>query len=152
MAQAMNAFKYQGKFLFAKPLAQCIVDQLATEISTYQPDCIIAVPLHRQRLRERGYNQSLLLAQHIGKSLNVAVHRQAIIRTRPTQPQSLLNARQRNTNLHGAFAVNHPLEPQRILLIDDIVTTTSTVRACTSLLVDNGHTVAIAALGRASLK
>lgn len=152
MAQAMNGFKYHGQTILAKPLAQCIVDQLGNDIKNYQPDIILPVPLHRQRLRERGYNQSLLLAQHVGKKFAIQVETQAISRRRSTQAHSLLSASQRHTNLNGAFAIKRTLKPQRILLIDDIVTTTSTARACATLLTKNGHTVAVVALGRASLK
>lgn len=152
MAQAMNGFKYHGQILLAKPLAQCIIDQLGTDIKNYHPDIIIPVPLHRQRLRERGYNQSLLLAQHVGNKLGIKVESQAISRNRPTQPNSLLSAQQRRKNLNGAFKIERQLTPKRILLIDDIVTTTSTARSCSNLLSKNGHRVAVAALGRASLK
>ncbi|MBW2187711.1 MAG: ComF family protein [Deltaproteobacteria bacterium] len=129
-----------------------IVDQLSAEITAYQPDFIIPVPLHRKRLRERGYNQSLLLARQLGKALDIDVLPQVMIRTRPTSPQSLLNASKRHKNLHGAFKINHNLPPQRLILVDDIVTTTSTARACSELLSHHGHTVAVIALGRASLK
>lgn len=152
MAQAMNQFKYHGRPTLAKPLAQCILDQLSDEITTYKPDLIVPVPLHRKRLRERGYNQSLLLAQEIGKPLNIKVLPQGMIRTRQTNPQSLLNASKRRKNLHDAFKMNHNLPPKRLILIDDIVTTTSTARACSALLSHHGHTVAVIALGRASLK
>ena len=152
MAQAMNQFKYHGRATLAKPLAQCILDQLGDEISAYRPDLIIPVPLHRERLRERGYNQSLLLARQLGKVLNVEVLAQGMVRSRPTSPQSLLNASKRHKNLHGAFKINHNLAPQRLILVDDIVTTTSTARACSTLLSQQGHTVAVVALGRASLK
>lgn len=152
MAQAMNQFKYHGRPTLAKPLTQCILDQLSNEITAYQPDLIIPVPLHRKRLRERGYNQSLLVARQVGKSLDISVLPQGLIRTRPTNPQSLLNANTRQKNVHGAFMINHNLLPQRVILIDDIVTTTSTARACSALLSQHGHTVAVVALGRASLK
>lgn len=152
MGQAMNKFKYHGRPTLAKPLAQCILDQLSTDITEYQPDLIIPVPLHQKRLRERGYNQSLLLARQVGKALDIDVLAQGMIRTRPTSPQSLLNANKRHKNLHGAFEINHELPPQRIILIDDIVTTTTTARACSALLSHHGHTVAVIALGRASLK
>lgn len=152
MAQAMNQFKYHGRPTLAKPLGQCILDQLSTEIRAYQPDLIIPVPLHIKRLRERGYNQSLLLARQVGNALDIDVLAQGMIRTRPTSPQSLLNAKKRHKNLHGAFKIDHNLTPQRVLLIDDIVTTTSTARACSTLLCHHGHSVAVVALGRASLK
>lgn len=152
MGQAMNQFKYHGRPSLAAPLAQCIIDQLAQQITTYQPDLIIPVPLHRKRLQERGYNQSLLLARYIGKVLAIPVHHQALKRIRATQPQSLLNASKRHKNLQSAFTATIQRPPQRILLVDDIVTTTSTARACSTVLAQHGHTVAVIALGRASLK
>lgn len=152
MSLAMNQFKYHGQPSLAPSLAQCIIDQLSQQIIAYQPDLIIPVPLHLKRLKERGYNQSLLLARYMGKTLNIPVQSQAMTRIRATQPQSLLNATKRHKNLQSAFTANLKHPPLRVLLVDDIVTTTSTARACSTVLVDHGHTVAVVALGRASLK
>lgn len=151
MASAMHQFKYQGQPSLAKPLAQCIITKLTNDITAYQPELIIPVPLHSTRLKERGYNQSLLLARHLGKKFQISVCTKTLIRNRPTSPQSLLSAAQRRNNLRDAFEIRQTVAPKRILLIDDVVTTTSTARSCANLLIQHGHSVAIIALGRASL-
>lgn len=151
MASAMHQYKYHGRPSLAQPLTQCILTQLSSEITDYQPQLIIPVPLHHARLKERGYNQSLLLARHLGKKLQIPVCCKTLIRRHPTNPQSLLNAAQRRNNLRGAFEIGQTIPPKRILLIDDVATTTSTARSCASLLTQHSHTVAVIALGRASL-
>ncbi|MEA3465238.1 MAG: ComF family protein [Thermodesulfobacteriota bacterium] len=151
MASAIHQFKYQGRASLAKPLAQCIITQLAQDITAYQPDLIIPVPLHSSRLKERGYNQSVLLARHLGKEFQIPVCTKTLFRNRPTSPQTLLNATQRRNNLRGVFEIRQTIPPKQILLIDDVVTTTSTARSCAHLLTTHGHTVAVIALGRASL-
>jgi ComF family protein len=151
IANAIQQFKYHGKTTLATGLAQCMIAQLRADIVDFAPDIIVPVPLHITRLRERGFNQSLLLARHIGKQLTIPVSAMALQRIRPTSSQAQLNAHQRRFNLHGAFAVRQALAPQKILLVDDIVTTSATVRSCAKILYRQGHFVAVIAMGRASL-
>jgi competence protein ComFC len=133
---AVVQFKYHGEWARATHLAE----PLATTIAHLQRvDALIPVPLHSTRLRQRGFNQSLLLAQQAGGLLGVEV-KQALIRTRPTDAQVNLGAEQRKANVAGAFAVqpNILVAGLSVVLIDDVVTTGSTLSACAAALLDDG--------------
>jgi ComF family protein len=111
---------------------------------------VIPVPLHRARLRSRGYNQALQLARQIGRQLDVPVAADLLRRTRATAPQQGLTAAARHGNLRGAFAVHRPLGGQRVLLVDDVMTTGTTARECAAALRAAGAaSVDVAVLGRA---
>jgi ComF family protein len=99
-------------------------------------DMIIPVPLHIERLREREFNQSLLLADRIGRHRGVPVACTLLIRTAPSPAQTTLSRKERLTNLRGAFTVTRPasVTGKRILLIDDVFTTGATVHECAKTL------------------
>lgn len=151
LQHAVHELKYAGRFHLAQPLAQLLFQRLHKDIETFAPQTIIPVPLHPQRLRQRGFNQSLLVGKHLGAALGVEVNPHYLVRIRPTRSQTDLNRKQRYHNLKGAFALKGSLHPRRILLIDDVVTTTATCRECATTLTGAGHEVAVVALGRARL-
>lgn len=90
------------------------------------PDCILPIPLHHSRLRERGYNQALELARPIAKRLGVPLDQGLAVREKETAAQSKLDKKERNRNIKGAFTVTGKL-PEHIAIVDDVVTTGSTV-------------------------
>ncbi len=90
------------------------------------PERIIPVPLHRERLRERGYNQSRELARHIGHELGIPVDERCCHRPRATEAQSRLSAGERRRNLRCAFALKGNVEGVRLAIVDDVVTTGAT--------------------------
>jgi ComF family protein len=94
------------------------------------------VPLHAGRLREREFNQSLLLADRIGRHLHLPVSCADLIRTVPSPAQTTLSRKERLKNLRGAFAVTRPesIARKRVLLIDDVFTTGATVNECAKTL------------------
>jgi ComF family protein len=98
-------------------------------------DGLVPVPLHPRRLRERGFNQALLLARHAAAG-QVAVRDDLLVRIRPTPHQVGLGAEQRGANVHGAFAVPPGLDltEMNLVLIDDVLTTGSTLGACAEAL------------------
>jgi ComF family protein len=100
-------------------------------------DLLVAVPLHVRRLKERGFNQALLLAQAFPDK---PLAREALIRVRHTVPQSGLNPRERRENVKRAFAAPRPedLKGKNVLLIDDVYTTGATVRECAKVLLKAG--------------
>jgi ComF family protein len=113
-------------------------------------DLFVPVPLHPDRLRERGFNQSLLLAQHVGDRLAVQVT-EALVRTRRTNAQVNLGAKQRMANVAGAFAIQPEIQVAglSVVLIDDVVTTGSTLSACAEALLSAGaSSVKAASLAR----
>jgi ComF family protein len=111
-----------------------------------QAEALVPVPLHAARLRQRGFNQSLLLAQHAGRLLGIEV-KDALIRTRRTDAQVNLGSEQRKINVAGAFAVQPrlPVAGLSVVLIDDVITTGSTLSACAKALRSAGATSVTAA-------
>lgn len=133
LQEAIRLFKYQGKVSLAAPLAALMIARLPPLDSI---DVIMPVPLHSARLRQREFNQSLLLADHIGRRLDVPVAYTDLIRTAPTPAQTTLSRESRQKNLRRAFAVRRPdaIVNKRILLIDDVFTTGTTVNECAKAL------------------
>ncbi|NLG88071.1 MAG: ComF family protein [Clostridiaceae bacterium] len=103
-------------------------------------DIAVPVPIHSKRKRERGYNQSELIARSIAKKLNIPVIAGALVKIKNTPPQSSLAKDERFKNLEGAFYVKKPylIEGKRVLLIDDVITTGSTLEQCGKVLLDSG--------------
>ena len=101
-------------------------------------EAIIPVPLHKRRLRRRGYNQSALLAEALSERIGVPVREELIRRTRNTKTQTSLNARRRARNLRGAFAASPEAKGMRLLLIDDVRTTGATLSECARALREAG--------------
>jgi ComF family protein len=103
-------------------------------------DLVVPVPLHSRRLRERGFNQSLLLARQVSKRRSIPLNFTALDRIRQTRPQTRLSGPERHKNVRGAFEVNAPgaVAGRKILLIDDVFTTGATIQECTESLLDAG--------------
>ncbi len=101
---------------------------------------LVPVPLHRKRLRERGYNQSALLAKQLGKLTGLPVEENCLVRQRPASPQARSsNVEERRQNVSGAFAcVNDRLDGKKVILIDDVATSGATLEACADALKDSG--------------
>jgi ComF family protein len=99
-------------------------------------DILMPVPLHPQRLQEREYNQSLLLAHGLSQHLQIPLQLSCLLRVRATAPQTSLSKKERLTNLHRAFAIDDVsrVKGQRILLIDDVFTTGTTLHECAKTL------------------
>jgi ComF family protein len=99
---------------------------------------VAAVPLHTQRLRERGYNQSKELATTVAALLEKPDYSQYVHRDHYTRPQVGLSRAERHRNVAKAFSATPPVNGKHILLIDDVFTTGATLRACAQALVTNG--------------
>ncbi|QJD30693.1 ComF family protein [Methylococcus geothermalis] len=91
------------------------------------PDVIVPVPLHPSRYRERGFNQSLEIARHLSRNLNLPLELHACTRSRTTRPQAQLSAKERAKNIRGAFRLEREIEARHIAILDDVVTTGATV-------------------------
>jgi ComF family protein len=138
LVQLIWRYKYHGQVVLGEPLARLMVAALETTAAALDPDSVevvCAVPLHRSRLRERGFNQSELLAEHLAAAIGRPL-RPLLVRTRPTHPQVDLPLRSRAANVRGAFAPNpeEAIPGQRVLLIDDLFTTGATIAACARAL------------------
>ena len=126
----------QLKFSEAHYLAKTLCDQCLDpfQASMPRPEVLIPVPLHRTRLLERGYNQAREIAAIWSKSFGIPVDRNALTRLRATPGQSGLSATQRADNVRRAFAYRPRREYGHVALVDDIVTTGSTVSEITTTL------------------
>lgn len=133
LQDAICLFKYHGKVSLAKPLGRLMLTALPAALDA---DLVIPVPLHTSRLREREFNQSLLLADQIAKHLHLPLSFTNLVRSVPSEPQSTLSRKERIKNLRQAFTVRHPemVTQKRILLIDDVFTTGTTVNECAKVL------------------
>lgn len=102
------------------------------------PDLLLSVPLHRQRLHERGFNQSQQMARHIAKKLGLRFDACAAVRVRATDPQTQLSALERRKNLRAAFSINADVSGQCIAIFDDVMTTGATVSELSKQLLKSG--------------
>jgi ComF family protein len=103
-------------------------------------DLVIPVPLHPQRLRERGFNQALLLAEDVGRRLGIPCRKGILQKRKPTAPQVSLSGTERERGVRGAFVLGREgeVEKKGILLIDDVYTTGATVNECAKVLLQGG--------------
>lgn len=133
LKEAIGLFKYQSKVSLAGPLATLLLKAL-TPLPMI--DVIIPVPLHPTRLREREYNQSLLLAFPLSTQLGLPLSYTTLVRIRPTTPQTSLRRNDRLKNLRRSFVVTQPkvLRDKKILVVDDVFTTGTTVNECAKAL------------------
>jgi len=148
----IHQFKYKGMPKIGNKLGTIAGEQLLSVVSVKPVDYIIPVPLHKSRLRERGFNQSTHFAQGLASKLKATVSEHNLIRTVKTDTQTHKNRFARYQNMQQVFAVKHPelLEGKHILLVDDIVTTGSTLEACAQeLLKVPGVTLSIATIAYA---
>lgn len=129
----IGGLKFGGHLSHARLLGDLFALSFA-ESGLALPDCIIPVPLHPQRLRERGFNQAVELARPIARQHRIPLIVDQLQRTRHTTPQTGLPADQRRTNLIGAFAIGTQLAGARVALMDDVITTTSTTSECARTL------------------
>ncbi|HZW82100.1 MAG TPA: ComF family protein [Candidatus Deferrimicrobium sp.] len=141
--RAIHTFKYQGDQHVGHFLAELLWEGPGRELS--KPDLIIPVPLYEDKYQQRGFNQAELLANYLGDRLFAKLDPRALVRTVSTQPQSELSRHERRENLMNAFQCPHPerIKDKNILLVDDIVTTGSTLEGCG---------IALRAAGARSLK
>lgn len=137
--QLIHRFKYGGISYLSRTLGWWMARAFEQRCG-WEVDVIIPVPLHPRRQRERGFNQSALLAREVGKYIGVPVNEKVLVRKKYTTAQAGLNKFQRMQNLHGAFEVREPeaVRGKSVLLVDDVFTTGSTVDECSKELQQAG--------------
>lgn len=148
--QAILRFKYRPAPWLGTQLGRLLSSRDGVAVAT--PDVVIPVPIHPFRLRQRGFNQAALLARHGASAYRVPLDTTTLLRTRETMPQAGLNRAQRLMCLRDAFTANSTsrLTDARVLLVDDVVTTTATIRAAARALVKAGaRRVDVLSLARA---
>ncbi len=136
LREVIHAFKYLHRVELADYFGTLLYEYLLT--FPLSVDTIIAVPLHSERERARGYNQAALLAHALGKHTHLPVWNDALMRTRATRSQTELNAEERRANVRDAFVATPRVRGARVLLIDDVCTTGATMEACGAALYAQG--------------
>ena len=148
----IHRFKYEYKSYLRRPLGLLTAHLLADFATQQQPDLLVPVPLHVSRLRHRGFNQAVLLGEVLSRQWQIPLLRQGLKRTRPTTPQIELTLEQRIHNLHNAFSVTDSsvIRDRRIMLVDDVFTTGSTLAASALALRQAGcHSVSAVTVAHA---
>jgi ComF family protein len=137
---AVGQFKYKDLRVLAGPLGRLMAGRWeCLRPSDSEPDVIVPVALHPQREKARGYNQAALLADELSCQLGLPAVPDALVRVRDTMPQVGLSSHERRENVRGAFSCRgSTLSGRRVLLVDDVCTTGSTLEAAASALLDGG--------------
>lgn len=143
MRESMVRFKYYGRREYAAFYGEMLYRCFGDWIRRTAPDAFIPVPVHKERYRRRGYNQAQLIAEELAKYCDVSVVTDYLVRTKNTLPQKELSDRERFANLCRAFSVRDSgaelyKNLKCVIIIDDIYTTGSTVRACSQVLKEYG--------------
>lgn len=146
--QIIFELKYGGKTYIARHIADILYDCLKKHLSDtgscpwFEADIILPVPLHKEKLKQRGFNQAAKISVHLGERTGIPVCVDGLERVKATIAQRALSSSERRANVDGAFRVNPRkcrfLMGKRILLIDDIFTTGATAFACADSLMRNG--------------
>jgi len=134
----LKRLKFARERRLGRALGEALAAVLAVHPTTQHIDAIVAVPLHRRRLLERGYNQAAEIAYPIAAALRVPLLRAGIERSRATAAQTLLTAAARYTNLRGAFVVSRDVRGRHLGIVDDVMTTGATLNALAAALQDAG--------------
>lgn len=131
----IQGMKYGEQLALAHAFAKKLVQRID---KSNLPDCVIAMPLHPAKLRERGFNQSLLLAATVARDLKLELLPNACQRVRDTPPQSALPWKQRKKNVRNAFCCNIDLTGKRVALVDDVLTTGASLNALAEAVQQRG--------------
>jgi ComF family protein len=145
----IHHIKYKNGYATAELLGKVYGQQLKENSAFESCDLIIPVPLHKKRLRSRGYNQSDYFAKGLGSVLNIPFDCKNLVRVAHNESQTSRSRPERFENVEGIFQLNHPksLNDKHILLVDDVLTTGATLEACTGVLLQiPGVKVSIATL------
>ena len=136
----VHQLKYNGQPRIGNLLGNMAGDQLKQNTVFATADVIIPVPLHKSRLKQRGYNQSACFADGLAQQLNATVEIDNLVRITDTKTQTHKSRFARFQNMQEVFTVLHPerLTNKHILLVDDVITTGATLEACAQVLLDGG--------------
>lgn len=131
----LHQFKYNSSLYLTSFLGQLMLNAERNTMTT--PDCLMPVPMHKQRLKMRGFNQAAVLARFLSRRLNIPCDMTSCVKIANTSPQADLDGEQRRKNLRNAFACP-PLSYQHVILIDDLLTTGSTANELAYTLKKSG--------------
>lgn len=129
--------KFHNKLVIAKWFSHFFISYFEKN-NIEMPSLILPVPLHTKRLKERGFNQSLLIAKHISKYFGIPIDIKSCKRNKNTQAQATLSAKKRKDNLKNAFTLSKPTDCNHVAIVDDVMTTGQTISEISALLKSNG--------------
>ena len=132
----VRSLKYRGVYKLAEPMGR----DMARAFEALRPafiDCVVPVPMHPRRVRQRGYNHAELLARQAAGEMALPCL-DALARTKNTRQQARLSHADRMSNLEGAFVLKEDVTGKRVLLVDDVCTTGTTANACARVLLSGG--------------
>jgi ComF family protein len=139
LSKIIQELKFHGRRNLVNLLGPLLISAFFESWGRDEFDLVVPVPLHPKRRRDRGFNQSELLARSLARQIAVPVGR-SLIRVRPTLPQVGLTDSERKENVRKAFRCPHPqqISKKRVLLVDDVMTTGATVASAARALLDGG--------------
>jgi len=152
LLEAIHRFKYNGRIHIGEILGKLTAEFAYPGFNIGEYSLIMPVPLHPKRLREREFNQSVVLAREVSRTFHIPLDFMTLRRHVYTDPQISLGKKEREANVHGAFSVadSGKVKGQRIILVDDVYTSGSTVKECARVLMKNrAERVAVLTLARA---
>lgn len=140
LMDVIHRYKYKREIWFEKFLGQLLVSQAAPVLQEKRWDFIVPVPLHRKKRREREFNQAERLAKYLSKATKVPVNKKLLQRVEFTRTQTQLTRSERTDNVRRAFAMAEvkKLNGEKIILLDDVLTTGATTSACARILRESG--------------
>jgi ComF family protein len=129
LREGLKRFKYGGALYATDALSDLLIDTFHKHYKPDQFDLILPIPIHRKKLRERGFNQVIVLAENLSRHAGIPVDRTCLKKLLDTPPQASLTRQERLGNLRGSFLVTRPgaIKNKRVLLVDDVATTGSTI-------------------------
>ncbi|MCG9129547.1 ComF family protein [Candidatus Poribacteria bacterium] len=136
LQKIIHLYKFEKKRSLAKYLSDLMIRHLPNDCNFDEYDYILPIPIHKNRLRERGFNQSILISKGISKEIGIDICTDALVRSKNTSPQSSLARDARQSNIVGAFEIKNKklIEGKRILIFDDVYTTGATVNEAVNML------------------
>src|SRR5579875_1786289 len=136
LSEAVLLLKYEQVIPLADWFASRLAQIAAVSLAEWRPDVVVPVPLHRDRYRERGYNQAELIAKRVARRLKLRHASNLLIRVKPRPPQLVLSRAEHWKSVRGAYATPERMniDNQRVLLVDDVLTTGATLDACSRAL------------------
>ena len=139
ISKSIYRFKYHNRRTYAEFYGKAIADKYRKEIMAWDADVLIPVPIHQRKLIKRGYNQAELIAKELSKNIGMPIDTELLMRTVNTKPQKEMTKADRKKNLEKAFKIaKNVVEYKKVILVDDIYTTGSTIDACAKVLRDAG--------------
>lgn len=129
----IHRLKFDEKLACSRLLGGMLADAIDTR-GIERPECILPVPLFKKRLKQRGFNQSIELARPVARAFNLRLDLQSVKRVRDTRSQTELGKKQRRKNIRSAFEIVRPVRAQHVAVVDDVVTTASTVNELARIL------------------